>query len=1082
MPNGRMTRRQFLIGTALTSLTLAACGTESEPQPTSTPTAAPTPTETPPPPTPTPQPLSFFDALEALRRAVRASPDHRVARAEALVAARDAEGIVRFVREAIAVYPSAEYGIGDTTKGWRWGTRATLRGGAGTPREVAELLAELLQRAGVQAQVVISSAGSLVTAAEVIRRARSQPFAPALEEPLLSEVRRALNLPQPQPVPSADPEGRESAALARPILEALGSQARAPLPFNARERVFSLPNVQVTLNGQVYLANLWSADQAAFLPAGQSYLSAGQPQPSLSVTIRVEAAHSHAPSERFTLVEGTWRAEDLVGRQVEIAFVPPVRTLSEVLAYRRTSTRAQQLLLTPALVVYGPDLDTASVQKLSVLGQPFTLSGQVLQERGGRAAFGDRALPARGEKAPIGALEASLNAAAFPYIIVEIAPRDRKGEVIENLSADHFIIEEDGKPMTALMEQWARPAPRVLILLDDSGSIPADFRAQKAQVLVRELAARIKAARPDAQFRVAKIFDERADAGYNKWTPDPGALPAQAQSVTGAGSRLWESLADAARHNPTVIVMITDGQAIDASGQRITEPPPALLAAVRTGPPAVVIGVGEIDPAMLEKLGAAGRLGAFPASTQEEAITAAVKALEADPTPPYRFTYRAPEAGGEQRTVTIRVLSPSAPSSYVEQARLSYTVPPKNARAAFPTLSGLFLTITVGLRSVTRVLGGLFTANRNDAPTPQHLDAVRRALSSRTTLSFEAGAPTLSQVLDDCYTAMLSLRPILEARDLAGRLNAMASNPLYLPPSDLHLGSIPLPDNPAEPMTFEHGLRVTLHRALPVQSSTGEDAAARWVDLLPLASFRTADGDAERAFRLTAQRTARLALAEALGFPSSTVTALKGKALQLARYDADILRLLKEAGAPEGVHRSVIATFAPWLREGHLTLVPSDGTLAGWAIDRHGAIWGVLGGNGVATAGGGSTLSPIIILDGALLVSDLLAMSGLGGFSFAGGVWLALAAKLHEKLEAATAVIAQLPVSADDPTPRSTQDAEKAADFSDLGCTLAQAVAFEVVSRVGSAFLGEGFARAVSAVSAADGAKSMITGKGLFCE
>ncbi|MDW8101150.1 MAG: hypothetical protein RML36_16880, partial [Anaerolineae bacterium] len=203
-----LTRRQFLAWAALTSTALVACGSDDEPQPTPTPTLTPTPTptSTPPPPTPspTPPPLTFFEALETMRRAVRTSPDHRIARAEALIAARDAEGIARFVREAITVYPDGEGGMSNPTRGWRWGTRATLRGGAGTPREVAELLAELLRRAGFQAEVVEFSTGGQITTAEVLRRAQPAPFAPPLDEATLAAIQRALDLPPPEPPPPID--------------------------------------------------------------------------------------------------------------------------------------------------------------------------------------------------------------------------------------------------------------------------------------------------------------------------------------------------------------------------------------------------------------------------------------------------------------------------------------------------------------------------------------------------------------------------------------------------------------------------------------------------------------------------------------------------------------------------------------------------------------------------------------------------------------------------------------------------------------------------------------------------------------
>lgn len=320
----------------------------------------------------------------------------------------------------------------------------------------------------------------------------------------------------------------------------------------------------------------------------------------------------------------------------------------------------------------------------------------------------------------------------------------------------------------------------------------------------------------------------------------------------------------------------------------------------------------------------------------------------------------------------------------------------------------------------------------------------------------------------------------LEARTRAERLAALAGNPLYLPPADLHVGSIPLPGRADEPLTFETGLRVALHSVLPAQTADGQPAAARWLDLLPLAGFQTAAADPERAFRLTAQRIARLALAEALSFPNSTASVLQDTPLRLARFESAIQAARSAAGADEATSRRVEALFAPWLAQRHKILWAGDATPTGWAIDTRGNVWGVLGGDGVATAGGGSGMSASGVLDGAMLASDLAALFGLGGFSFVGGVWLLFAAMLVKKLEAATALLAQLPTSPDDPAP-DTSGTAGIADASDIGCGLAQSAAFEAARRVGGAFFGEWFARAVSGASALDGARSMCAGSGFFC-
>lgn len=1077
LESAALTRRQFLFWVTLTSAALAAFWLGVRPQ--STP--APTPMETPTPsPSPTPRPMGFFEALAALRRAVRASPDHRMARAETLVAAQDAEAIARFVRDAFTVYPAAENDMGGVLTGWRWGVRATLRSGAGTPREIAELLAWLLQRAGFRAEVVEALQRDRLVAADLLRRAPPAPFAPDLDQATLAAVQRALNLPPPQPPQPVDAEGRASAELAAPLLAVLGESARAMLPFFGTDaRLFSLPTVRLTRNGQPQLVNLWAREGPIFITSDRELKPAEPHRPPLSVTVRLEAARSHAPAERFVLVEKTWSTEDLVGRQVEIAFAPAgVRTLEEVLA----GDRSQRLFFVPVLAVQGPDVDAATTQALSAVGDPFAVTGQVLREEAGRITLDAQPLPPSdpsGDAPLIASLDLTVNAAAFPLIALELTPRDAQGNVMENLSAAHFLVEEDGRPMSALMERWARPAPRVLLLLDDSGSIPDEFRAQGAQTLAQDLAAQLKAADPRAQFRIAKIDEERADVGRNDWTDDPAALSTQVQSITGYGSRLWEALADAGRHGPTVIVLVTDGQATDADERLIREPPPGAFAAVQAGPPAVVIGVGEVDAAMLERLGQAGRLGAFTATTRDDAVQAVLAALRTSPLPPYRLSYRAPEGGSTPRTVRVfeRYGAAFRPSkALLAEARYA----PPAQRAAGTALSGLFLTVQVGDQVVTRILGGLSTRRNDEAPTAGHIADVRRALQGRATLTFEAGSPSLAHLLDDCYTALLSLQPVFEARTRAERLAALAGSSLYLPPVDLHVVSIPLPDRDDEPLTFETGLRVALHRVLPEQNTDGQPAAVRWLDLLPLTGYRTADADSARAFRLTVQRTARLALAEALIFSNSTVAVLKGKPLRLARTESDIKAALRAAGADETTSRRMQELFAPWMKPGHVILWPGDATPAGWVVDAWGSVWGILGGDGAVTAGGGSDSSATTILDGALLISDLAALAGLGGFSFAGGVWLLLASTLYKKLEAATALLAQLPTSPDDPAP-DVSGAERIADPSDVVCGLAQSAAFEAINRVGGAFFGERVERMISAVSALDGALSMSTGSGLFC-
>ncbi|CAN0598933.1 unnamed protein product, partial [Laminaria digitata] len=97
---------------------------------------------------------TYFDLIEQLQSSLRDSPDHRAAKAQRLVAAGDLAGLHAFVRDEVALYPGEASGMGETRSVVRWGWRGTLRGGAGTMREKAELLAELYRQAGHTAEVM----------------------------------------------------------------------------------------------------------------------------------------------------------------------------------------------------------------------------------------------------------------------------------------------------------------------------------------------------------------------------------------------------------------------------------------------------------------------------------------------------------------------------------------------------------------------------------------------------------------------------------------------------------------------------------------------------------------------------------------------------------------------------------------------------------------------------------------------------------------------------------------------------------------------------------------------------------------
>jgi hypothetical protein len=1057
----RVSRRDFLIGTAYaaTAAVLAACG--------------PTPTTPPPSPSPAPSPSPSpprgpFEALEELRTALRTSPDHLPATAERLVASRDPAAIVRFVQERIASYPGGRASIGDPIATRRWGTRGTLRGGAGTPRERADLAVELLRRAGFEADVV--ELVGTVAAASLVHAAPRSAFDPAISDERLREIRTALGLAPDVPGPQDDdPGGRTAAALADALIDHFDSPPRTAEAFQFRDPT-RVPAVRVVIDGTPHLARLdgppglQPAPDAPAAPARQG-------DDTLPVTVVLEAARSDEPAKRFTLVQGSWRAEDLVGRCLSVAFVPPVERLEELVA---VSPRDVGVVI-PVLAVGGPDVDAEESRRLSVAGEPITLSGEVVSVADdGSVRVGGRPIgaptPDPERLAAVRHLTVVANPAAYPTIVLEVSATDADGAPITGLPASAFLLSEETTDLGFLLEQTSPPPPRVLILLDTSDSIPEDFRATGAAALARAVAEHLLAADPRVELRVAAVSFEFADPAGD-WTSDPAAIEAQAGGASGYGSQLWESLANAGRLGATAIVFITDGRATDGSVE-ISEPPPGPLASVRAGPPTVVIGVGDIDPAMLEKLGQAGRLGAVRATNRDEAFAAIMAALDRE-SPPYRFRYRALPSGPEERRVQVRLRSAETAVS----GETTYRVPPAEERATAPALSGLYLRVEMGsaheIGSLTteRTLAGLRTDSPDAVVTAATTEAVRRALFGRYVLSFEAAAPPPSVVLDEIVSAVLAARPFVEATRRDERLAALAGI-RFLPPPTYHALSIRLPAEGSKALTYEVGLRVTLHREVVLPTGDGRARRLRSVDILPQTRFATTDTDPVAAFRTTARRTARLAVAESVVFPTSTRTTLQEATLVPVR--SSLYSTL------EGIDRQLVDALAeaitPWAAFRPLALVPQAGRpTAAWLFDAQtGSLYGVLADG----SGGGSEVEEIEdtfesarrVLGVADLLSNVAAFAGLGGFSFAGGVWLQLEQTKMEKLKAATLMLATLDPPDDD-----------IADLSDLGCGVAQAVATEAVSAIAGHLAGEFGERAVAALSVADSVASLARGEGLFC-
>jgi hypothetical protein len=302
---------------------------------------------------------------------------------------------------------------------------------------------------------------------------------------------------------------------------------------------------------------------------------------------------------------------------------------------------------------------------------------------------------------------------------------------------------------------------------------------------------------------------------------------------------------------------------------------------------------------------------------------------------------------------------------------------------------------------------------------------------------------------------------------------AMATG-LGVRPKTLHATSVALADMDG-PLTFETLFRMTLHRRVEQWEPGGKVRLHTGVDILPHTVFATADPDPVAAFRTTARRTARLAVAEGVAFPISTALRLAEAKLVAAPGAL--------ADALPGVERPRLDALARLLdgfgNQARIAIVNPAADPVGWCLDRaSGSLFGVLSDG----SGGGAEVAEITrifdqidnVLTMAGIYDDIASMLGFGSLSLAGGVWLQLEAAKLKKLKAATIAIATMG-DGTDPNIRALLDLNEAI------CTVLQEIALEALPHVLGRF-GVAEAEELAAImSIADGEYNLVTSHGIVC-
>ncbi|HLQ61527.1 MAG TPA: hypothetical protein VK131_06675 [Candidatus Acidoferrales bacterium] len=708
-------------------------------------------------------------ALLLLRDAVRASPDHLAFRSAELAAGRDAGKIVQFVRDRISVLPPLG-GRDDPLYSVTWGTEGTLRGGQGTLRERAELLAQMLTRAGFPAQVLSADRPAGIGLGELYRR-RAQEFAPdqARIDAAKGQLRQA-GLPAPATPAAFDP-GPDAVAA---ILAALPQELQTT---SVRDSLLpkQVPVVAFVEGGKKrYAFALGDLPVTDAAPPGLGNAPSAQPPPSVTITISALAnpppGSSTPRGQLVDLVSGRWPADALVGRQLLLAFVPaqgPKACLQSGLP-----NLPVRLPLLRVQTEAPPGKEQAG---LVVVGSPITVQGDVFP-----APAGAQPSPAGTVEGPYGpikvlsdaerrqavgraaGMKATAAAPAFPEVELQVAVTDAAGRPVDGFDAKAFTVKEQGKAVDAFSlysNVLSQPRPRVLIAYDTSPSVTTVWPEERRTAFEHRLAAAVTAAAAAAPFD-AQVVSIGAQPDPKAWAlPLTEALAAALPAVPYViGDETWRTLAGAALDQGVTAIVVAADTDDDTTDQAVVPVLARRLAA--TGVPVYCLPIGP------------------PAGAAVTRIVSASGGVRLDPDDPaslgkltdllrqraaswigagYRLRYRAPADGPARRAVTVGLAGRDQP-----QASADYQVPEKPLPP--PSFVGLYATIVFGPLRATRRLAGLtltFTgAALGDLDDPAATEETRAALNGVTTIAFEPGTPTGAALLDDVISSYLSIEPL----------------------------------------------------------------------------------------------------------------------------------------------------------------------------------------------------------------------------------------------------------------------------------------------------------------------------------
>lgn len=790
--------------------------------------------------------LAPFKVWEEILQALKTSPDFLPQRVKNLTASKDPEVIYNFVKNEITLMPTSTNAISynDLGYGYKWGIEGVLRCGMATPREKAELLSQMYNKAGISAKVVYERTD--IKANEVpafFYRPIDRIFNPDISNSQFKRWEKEMG-------------GSSTASNQKELIKdysvdanILGDKIKETLPnieefgdkYNFKWDNRATPTVEFMYNDKTRYAHLFDPNtlfgekhnslEGQILEAKP--IKENTEKVSLKITYRNTIDHTIVRD----LIQGEWNATDLIGKQIQLSFLHGL-SLEEQIVTSIGNLR----VFTPALALQAIDKNLEYIQDRSFLADPITIDGKIipLSKEKTCGANGNEILskPHPQLQKEVQKLAVIPRAMGYPMVKLSIDARDTSGSLIEKLSAKDFKITDNGQPVRALLENNV-PTPKILLLYDSTGSMPNIYAGEGLIKFNNRLKEKLKEKYSDV------IFDFRPVHKH----------------------KLFTGLLKASQSDFDVIVFVFDGGLDDSFDNKYAS-------IYEEGPPTLAVKAenGYNTNSDLETYNTIAQITGGKAITdtdQETVINEISDYIDNLKLPPYVFTYAsADNTKPHQVKVTLDNERLKATGNYTfPKAELEH----KNG------ISGIYLELKIGKKApIKRVLAGWDpVAGYYTKPDNKDVDAVQQLLLGGVMLAVEGEGPTLAVALADLLKSKLSNRKWGEAyleNDIKKATEELSKGSIHIPAALIPMLA-PLQNQVTKTsITYPTGYRMCL-----LKTMVGLNHPATFsFDYLPTSAYQTMAKDNEERFMTTLKKTAQLAVREGTFFQQSTYTSLQG--------------------------------------------------------------------------------------------------------------------------------------------------------------------------------------------------------------